>query len=120
MHIAYISVAGFMAAMAAFSGIAKLRQDPKVVRAIQVVGVPLKWFPLLAACEFAGALGLIVGIWLPWAGLAASIGLVIYFVCAVVAHLRVGDTKGLAPAAFMLILAAVTFSVFISTNIRAR
>jgi hypothetical protein len=39
-------------------------------------------------------------------GVAAGIGLVLYFACAVVAHLRVGDVKGIGPAAFLLALAA--------------
>ena len=68
----------------------------------EVVGVPLKYFPLLAASEFAGALGIVLGIWWPCLGVAAGIGLVLYFVGAVVSHLRVGDLKGIGPAAFIL------------------
>src|SRR5215468_7564155 len=99
MQTAYLSITILFAAMVAFSAVAKVRRDPRVVHAIQeVVGVPPDYFPLLAACEFAGALGLLLGIWLPWAGLAAGIGLVIYFVGAVVSHLRVGDVKGIGPA----------------------
>ena len=107
MHTPYLVITILFAAMVAFSAVAKVRREPKVVHAIQeVVGVPLKYFPLLAACEFAGALGLVLGIWLPWVGLAAGAGLVIYFVGAVVSHLRVGDIKGVGPAVFMLMLAA--------------
>jgi hypothetical protein len=63
-----------LAAMVAFSGLGKLRLDPRIVRIIhEVIGVPLKYFPLLAACEFVGALGLVLGIWWPsWAWLRAS------------------------------------------------
>ena len=42
--------------------------------------VPLKDFPLLAACEFSGALGLVLGIWWLILGVAAAIGLILYFV----------------------------------------
>jgi hypothetical protein len=66
----------------------------------------LKYFSLLAACELAGALGLVLGIWLPWARQAAGVGLVIYFVGAVVSHLRVRDIKDIGPALFMLMVAA--------------
>ena len=38
--------------------------------------------------------------------MGAGIGLVLYFVGAVISHLRVGDVKGIGPAAFMLVLAA--------------
>jgi hypothetical protein len=51
-------------------------------------------------------LRLVLGIWLPWAGQAAGVGLLNYFVGAVVSHLRVRDIKGIGPALFMLMVAA--------------
>jgi hypothetical protein len=117
MHPAYLLTTTFFAAMVAFSAVAKVRRDPKVVHAIQeVVGVPLRYFSILAACEFAGAAGLILGIWLPWAGLAAGVGLVIYFVGAVVAHLRVGDLKDIWPAVFMLMMAGAALALRLLTH----
>jgi uncharacterized membrane protein YphA (DoxX/SURF4 family) len=107
MNSAYLVITLVFAAMVAFSGLGKIRRDPRILHVIhEVVGVPLKYFSLLAACEFAGALGLVLGIWWPSIGVAASIGLVLYFVAASVSHLRVGDVKGIGPAAFMLVLAA--------------
>jgi len=79
------------------------------------LGVPLKHFPLLASCEYAGAIGLLAGIWRPWLGIAAGIGLVIYFVGATVGHLRVGDAKGVGPAVFMLLLVVVALALRILT-----
>jgi hypothetical protein len=61
-------------------------------------------FSALAACEIAGAVGLVLGIWWPVLGMAAGVGLVVYFVGAVVSHLRVGDMKGIGPAAFLLMV----------------
>ena len=75
----------------------------------------MKYFPLLEACEFAGALGLVVGIWWPLIGIAAGIGLVLYFVGAVVSHLRVGDVKGIGSAIFMLMLAAGALALRVLT-----
>jgi DoxX-like family len=95
------------ALMVAFSGLGKVRRDPRQVKVIhEIVGIPLKYFPLLALCEFAGAFGLVVGIWWPPLGIAAGIGLVLYFVGAVVSHLRVGDFAGIGPAVLMAVLAA--------------
>ena len=106
MGTAYLSITILLAAMASFSGVAKIRRDPRIVRVIHdVVGVPLRYFPLLAACELAGALGLVLGIWWSPLGLAAGIGLVLYFVGAVASHVRAGDVKGIGPALFMLALA---------------
>lgn len=107
MHTAYPIVTLLVAALVAFSGVGKIRQDPKIVKVIhEIVGVPMKYFPLLAACEFAGALGLVAGIWWPALGVAAGVGLILYFVGAIVSHLRVGDVGGIGPAAFMLVLSA--------------
>lgn len=107
MHVAYLVITVLFALMAAFSGLGKIRRDARQVQVIhETVGLPLKYFPLLAACEFAGALGLVVGIWWPLLGIAAGIGLVLYFAGAIVSHLRVGDIKGVGPAVFMAVLAA--------------
>ena len=63
MGIAYLVITIFLAAMVTFSGMGKIRRDPRIVRVIhQLVGVPLKYFPLLAACEFAGAIGVVLGV----------------------------------------------------------
>jgi uncharacterized membrane protein YphA (DoxX/SURF4 family) len=112
MGIAYLVITIFLAAMVTFSGIGKLRHDPHIVQVIhEVVGVPMKYFPLLAACELAGAFGLVLGIWWPLLGVAAGIGLVLYFVGACVSHLRVGDVKGIGPAAFILVVAAAALAL---------
>lgn len=117
MDIAYLVITILLAAMVLFSGIGKIRRHPHQVRVIhEVVGVPLKYFPLLAACEFAGALGLVLGIWWPLLGVAAGMGLVLYFVGATVSHLRVSDLKGIGPAAFMLVLAAAALALRILTH----
>ena len=116
MNTAYPLITLLFAAMVAFSGLGKIRRDPRIVHVIhEVIGVPLKYFSLLAGCELAGALGLVLGIWWPSIGVAASIGLVLYFVGATVSHLRVGDVKGIGPAAFMLAVAVGALAMRILT-----
>jgi hypothetical protein len=103
MTAAFVTVTVPLAVTTAFSATMKIRRDPNVVKIIhEIVGVPMKFFPALAACELAGALGLLIGIRYPAVGLAAGGGLVIYFLGAVVSHLRVKDVKGIGPATFML------------------
>jgi DoxX-like family len=98
----YLIVTLIVAAMVAFSAVAKIRRDPHVVRTIhEIVGMPLSYFPLLAACEFAGAVGLILGMFWPMLGIFAGVGLAVYFVVAILSHFRVGDFKGVGPAFFM-------------------
>ena len=53
------------------------------------VHVPRSWLPMLGALKLAGALGLLVGVVGPPAiGIAAASGLVLYFIGAVIAHVR--------------------------------
>jgi hypothetical protein len=106
MYFAHVAVAVLMSLLSVISGVAKLRHSSHVVKVIhELVRVPMKWFPYLAACEFAGAAGLLIGIsWSP-IGLAAAIGLIIYFLGAIIAHLRVGDIKELGAPTFLLGLA---------------
>ena len=110
--MAYLVLTIVLAAIAAFSGVGKLRRDPRIVQVVhEVVGVPLQYFPLLAACEIAGAVGLVLGIWWPVLGMAAGVGLVVYFVGAIVSHVRMGDGKGIGPAAFMLIISVAALAL---------
>ena len=112
MHPAYLVITLAFALMVSYSGAGKIRRDPLQVKVVhETMGVPLKYLPLLAACEFAGALGLVLGIWWRFIGIAAGIGLVLYFVGAIVSHLRVGDFKGIGFAAFMLVLAAAALAL---------
>ncbi|WP_218001715.1 DoxX family protein [Microtetraspora malaysiensis] len=68
------------------------------------VEVPPSWLLPLGALKFAGAIGLIVGIAVPLVGVAAAIGLVLFFVCAIFAHLRVSWYSTIPfPIAFLLV-----------------
>jgi hypothetical protein len=53
--------------------------------------VPRSWVPRLGLALAAGAVGLLAGLAVPLLGILASAGLVLYFVGALVAHLRVGS-----------------------------
>jgi uncharacterized membrane protein YphA (DoxX/SURF4 family) len=112
--IAYIVVAILMALTMGISASGKFMQIPGAVHTIhEVVGVPLSLFPLLAALEIAGGIGLVVGIFRPKIGVAAGIGLVLYFTSAMAAHAIVRDFAGLkAPIVpFVLSIAALTLRV---------
>ncbi|MFD4830855.1 DoxX family protein [Streptomyces uncialis] len=106
MYIAYVVVAVLFALMLAGSGRGKLVREQRVTDTITGLGVPLSWFVPLAVLEFAAALGLLAGIFYRPLGIAAGIGAVLYFVGALIAHLRAKDTKGLAAPGVMLLFSA--------------
>lgn len=109
MFLACVVISGVLAFALVGSAMAKLRRMEQVVVPITSVGVPLDWFPWLAGVELLGAAGLIIGLAVPAVGIAAAIGVILYFVGAVVAHLRAGDSTIAAPAflAFMAVGALV-------------
>lgn len=94
MFVATVVVSVLIAALAAFSGGSKLARSPMQLAAMEAVRFPVDRMWLLGAAELAGAAGVLAGLlWWPL-GAAAATGLVLYFVGAVLAHLRVGDVKG--------------------------
>jgi hypothetical protein len=72
------------------------------------VGVPRSWLPALGATNLAGAAGLVVGLLgLPALGIAAAAGLVLFFVGALVTHLRARVLYNTAfPGAYLLLSTA--------------
>jgi hypothetical protein len=103
MFIAYAIVAVLLSLLLLMSAGAKLTRNPKVVEGMTVVGVPPGMLTFLAGAEIAGAVGLIVGLWIAPLGIAAAIGVVLYFVGAVLAHLRKSDFKG-APTPLVILI----------------
>jgi hypothetical protein len=64
--------------------------------------IPRSWVPVLGSLLAAGAVGLVAGFAVPVLGVLASGGLVLYFVGAFVAHLRVGSRALVGPAVFLV------------------
>ncbi len=87
---------------------ADLVRAPFVLANSAAVGVPSSWLPALGLAKAAGAAGLLLGLLgVPVIGLAAGIGLVLFFVGAVVAHVRAGVLRNIGvPAAFLALAAA--------------
>ncbi|MGW2642834.1 DoxX family protein [Streptomyces sp. NPDC001348] len=115
MFIAYVVVASLLALVLIASGRAKLVRDEKITEGMHKIGVPDSWFPRLAALEIAGALGLLVGIFYRPLGTAAGVGVVLYFIGAVITHLRAKDTKGLPMPAVLMVVAAASVLFGIAT-----
>jgi uncharacterized membrane protein YphA (DoxX/SURF4 family) len=101
MFLATAIVSGLLAAVLLLSGRGKLVKDPQQLKTMSTVGFPEDRLWLLAAAETAGAVGVVAGLfWWP-IGVAAAAGVILYFLGAVGAHLRVRDLN-FAPALVLL------------------
>ena len=77
------------------------------------VQVSRGWMVPLGSLLASGAVGLVAGFVVPALGTAAAIGLVVYFLCAVAAHLRVSDRQ-IGGAVFFLLLAGAALTTDIA------
>lgn len=93
MLTVYVSVTAVAIAAVAFSGVAALVHFKPILAGMARVEVPASWltFPI-GTLKTVGAVGLLAGVaGVPVVGVAASIGLILFFVCAVYTHVRAGD-----------------------------
>lgn len=97
MFIATVIVSTLLGLALMGSAGGKLTRQPSVVDMLSGLGVPSSWLPRLAAAELAGGIGLLVGLSVPAIGIAAAAGVVVYFVGAVITHLRADDKAIVAP-----------------------
>lgn len=69
--------------------------------------IPRSWVPILGMVLAAASLGLLAGFAVPLLGMIAATGLVLYFLGALVAHLRVGSRRLAGWAVFFATAVAV-------------
>ncbi|MER5687528.1 DoxX family protein [Streptomyces sp. NPDC002205] len=114
MFIAYTVAAVLFAVLLTFSARAIASRNPHVMASLEAVQVPPRWYGLLAALKFAGALGLLAGIFWRPIGIAAAVGVVLYFLGAVISHLRVKDSKGVGGPAVLTLASLVPLTLGIA------
>ncbi|MEU6069362.1 MULTISPECIES: DoxX family protein [Streptomyces] len=88
MRIAHVVVTVLAAVMAGFSGTVLLLRAQWIVKALEDYRVPRAWWTWLGLAKAAGAVGLLVGLFVPAVGVAAGAGLVLYFAGAAVTVAR--------------------------------
>ncbi|MBO0839395.1 MAG: DoxX family protein [Sciscionella sp.] len=93
-----------------FMAVADYLKAGFVVKNSAEVHVPTRALPYLASLKLAGAVGLVVGLTvLPWLGVAAGLGLIVFFVGAVAAHVRARVFYNIAfPGVYLLLAVAST------------
>lgn len=103
MFAAYVVVTLLAAAANSYAATTDIVRSEQILANMTRLGTPHSWLYPLCALKAAGAVGLLVGIGVPLIGIAAAAGLVLYFVGAIVAHVRVRWYALAFPAAFLLL-----------------
>ncbi|WP_029117734.1 DoxX family protein [Mycobacterium sp. URHB0044] len=109
MFIAYLvaTIATILANAAV--AIADFLHAESTLKTSAEVGVPRKWLRPLGVLKAAGAGGLLLGLLgVPWIGVAAAIGLTLFFIGAVGFHIRARVFHNVAAPAGFLALAVAT------------
>ena len=106
MFVSLAVVTVFMSAVLLISAGAKSLRTRHITEQMSTLGVPQSMMAFLIGAQVAGAAGVLAGLWWGPVGIAAAIGLTLYFAGAVASHLRVGDRKG-APPAVVLTMASI-------------
>jgi DoxX-like family len=105
MDIAYLAFTITAALANSYAACLNFARAESVRVVADRVRVSQKWMIPFGGLLAAGAVGLLVGFAVPVLGKAAATGLVLYFVCAIGAHLRARDS-GVGGAVVFLTLAA--------------
>ncbi|MFI7673424.1 DoxX family protein [Actinophytocola sp. NPDC049390] len=104
LHIALLVAA---AAANTFSAVADFLRLERIRVGMARVGVPTRLLPWLGVPKAVAVAGLLAGLARPWFAVAAAAGLVVFFLLAILTHLRVGDRMIGLPLGFLLLAAAV-------------
>lgn len=109
MNITLVVLAALIGLASAGSAMGKFAQKPDIMASMAHVGVKGKQVLFLGLLELLGALGLLIGTWSTPLGVAASIGLTLYFLGATSIHIRLKDKLPiLAPPLALFVIALAT------------
>jgi len=111
----YISVTLLAAAANIYAAASDFTRPAWLLNNMKKLGVPTSWLPILGVLKAAGAIGLLCGLAVPLIGVASGVGLTLFFIGAVITHLRAGDRSlgNGVPVLFLLAaLAALILRIY--------
>ena len=112
MHIVYIVITLLAAAANGYAACLNFIGAESVNAVADRLQVSRKWMIPFGTLLASGAAGLLIGFAVPVLGKAAAIGLILYFVCALSAHIRARDPQvGGAVSFLVLAIAALIANV---------
>lgn len=108
VNIVAIIVGLIVSVMCLGSAVADFKKNPQIVASLTHLGVNTDRMSTLGALKLLGVAGVIIGFWVTAIGVAAGIGLALYFIGAIAFHVRAKDNaKNTFPALLLLILAVL-------------
>ncbi|MEU6237938.1 DoxX family protein [Kitasatospora sp. NPDC047058] len=111
MSVAHAVLAVVSALWVGFSGVSLARRAEFVTQPLVQYGVPRSWWGRLALAKLAGAVGLLAGLAVPAVGVAAAVGLILYFLGAVVTNVRARSYTTVPFPLLYLVPVAVTLGL---------
>ena len=102
MFAAYVTVTVLAAVFTGIAAVTYLIGHEYPKAQADMKRIPRSWVPRLGIVLAAGSLGLLAGFAVPLLGTLAAAGLVLYFLGALVAHLRVGSRDLVGWAVFFV------------------
>lgn len=112
MRIAYVTITIIASVFTAIAAVTYLIGHDYPRDQADLKRVPRSWLPFLGTALALGALGLAAGLAVPLLGTFAAAALVLYFIGALIAHLRVGSRKLIGWAVFFTTeLATLTVTI---------
>jgi hypothetical protein len=106
MFAAYVTLTIVAAFFAASAAVTYLIGHDYPRSQLRMKRLPMWWMTMLGTILALGALGLLTGFAVPLLGTLAAAALVLYFVGALIAHLRVGSRNLLGWAIFFVTMVA--------------
>jgi len=106
MHISYLVITLLATLAIGYAAALNFIGADSVKAVADQVQVSQKWMIPFGVLLALGAAGLLIGIAIPVLGTAAAIGLVVYFACALSAHIRVGNRQIGGAVSFLLLAVA--------------
>ena len=116
MFTAYLLITALAAAANAYGATGDFIRSRWILDNMTRYGVPHSWLVPLGAMKAAGALGLVIGIGVPFIGIAASTGLVLYFIGALITVSRAKVYSHLPFPAIFLVLAATSLMLRLASS----
>jgi hypothetical protein len=110
-----VAISVLLAALLVYSAGSKLSHQERFVQGYIRVGVPEDKLDYLAVILLAGAAGLLLGlVWAP-IGVAAAVGVTLYFLVAIAFHIRAHDGEHVPTPLAIAALAAAAAALRLGT-----